>query len=156
MKLESLALSIEAPEVRQAFLSARMPAGVTIYDVLLGRQTIDLYVKVSRSLAMPARIRLELLSHSGCKVRFQMRPLTPITPVSHTIGELLRGIPGAAGSGRDTVEIDLVQLSRGWVRSLEISGISIDPRGVTVAVKNVDLNLDWADLGGEYTITSTK
>ncbi len=156
MKLESLTLSIEASEVRQAFLSARMPAGVAVYDVLLGRQIIDLYIKVNRSLAMPARIRLELLSYSGGKVRFRMRSLTPITPLGQIIDELEQ-IPGAVKSTRDIVEIDLIQVSRGWVRSLEISGISIDPRGITVAAKSVDLKLDWPDiLGDELTITSTK
>lgn len=157
MKLESLTLSIEASEVRQAFLSARMPAGVAVYDVLLGRQIIDLYIKVNRSLAMPARIRLELLSYSGGKVRFRIRSLTPITPVGQIVDELKREIPGSAETRRDTLEIDLVQVSHGWVRSLEISGISIDPRGITVAAKNVDLKLEWPDiLGGEFTITSTR
>lgn len=156
MKLESLTLSIEAPEVRQAFLSARMPAGVAVYDVLLGRQIIDLYLKVNRSLAMPARIRLELLSYSGGKVRFRMRSLTPVTPLGQNVDELERKVPGAVKNTRDIVEVDLIQVSRGWVRSLEISGISIDPRGITVAAKNVDLKLDWSDiLGGEFTITST-
>ncbi|MBE3519299.1 MAG: hypothetical protein IMW97_03230 [Firmicutes bacterium] len=155
MRLESVDLFIGAPEVRRAFLSARMPEGVTVYDVLLGRQAIDLYVKVSRALAIPARIRLELLSHSGCKVRFRMRSLSPIAPASQIVGELLQATPDAAGNGRDIVEIDLVQMSGGWVRSLEITGINIDPGGITLSAKNIDLSLDWANLG-EHTITPTR
>jgi hypothetical protein len=156
LKLDSVTLTIGPLEVRQAFLSARMPPGISVSDVVLGRQAVDLYLRVNRALAIPARVRLELLSYSGCKIRFRMRSLTPISPVAQITEEFSRTFPGAADLHGDTLEIDLVQVSQGRINHLEISGMSIEKEGITVTARDLDLKLQWRDiLGSQSPITLT-
>lgn len=146
MMLESLTLTLSAGEVRRAFLSARMPQGMIAHDVRLGHQTMDFYVRLNKTLPVPARIRVEVLSFSGHKVRIRVLYPRTVTWSSHPGDDAVWNMPGLQETGDNTAELDLVALARGHLEGLNLVGLRIDPQGITVAASDIKLRADWNEI----------
>jgi hypothetical protein len=143
MHIENISMHIPGHEFKEILKSVTWPEGMTLIDSRLDERAIEFVVKMTSYFGIPIRIRMELQSYKGSKVFFKVTPPIKMS-MARNLGLLLSEDNADSYASHTLAEVDLVELSKGRLKSASISELSISAEGVHVSSENVAA--DWQAL----------
>lgn len=143
MHIENISMHIPGHEFKEILKSVTWPEGMTLIDSRLDERAIEFVVKMTSYFGIPIRIRMELQSYKGSKVFFKVTPPIKMS-MARNLGLLLSEDNADSYASHTLAEVDLVELSKGRLKSASISELSISEEGVHISSENVAA--DWQAL----------
>jgi len=144
-EIQELSFSVSAREAAGLLKHVPMPEGITLMDIGLIDNGFEAIVRASSLIGMPIRLRFLIQGYEGHKITLRLSPPLKLG-LEETFRPLFREMDVRTFDHYSLVEVDLLSLSKGRVKNVQIKGLTVKRAGVNIKVEN--LCLVWEDILG--------
>lgn len=144
MLMESLVLAIDDRETNQVVANIISSPEFVVRGVRFEQGVIIVDTTVRAPVPIHPSFRVEVVAARGASLTVRLSgPMGLGTgPLDVLINRISSRLPqGVSYLGRGVITVDLVQASRGALKSLDMAGISIQPGQAVVRVSSADVDL---------------
>jgi hypothetical protein len=151
MHIQKISATVSKEALSRLLQGARFPDGVTLVDLSLADGAVLLVLRIASFFGIPVRVKLEFDSVQGSRVVFKATP-----PINLSMAESPNAAqpnrPEAVSRNRHTpVELDLVRLSKGIIKTATIKHLSINKSGISIQVEDLEadpqkVSVTWQSL----------
>ena len=144
MLMESLVLAVDDREAKQVVTGIASSPEFVVTGVRFEQGVIVVDTTVRAPVPIHPSFRVEVVAARGTSLTVRISGPMGLGagPLDVLINRIAPRLPqGASYLGRGVITIDLVQASRGALKSLDMAGISIQPGQAVVRVSSADVDL---------------
>lgn len=144
MLMESLVLAVDDREAKQVITGIASSPEFVVTGVRFEQGVIVVDTTVRAPVPIHPSFRVEVVAARGTSLTVRISGPMGLGagPLDVLINRIAPRLPqGASYLGRGVITIDLVQASRGALKSLDMAGISIQPGQAVVRISNADVDL---------------
>jgi hypothetical protein len=144
MLMESLVLAVDDREVKQVVASVASSPELVVRGLRFEQGVVVVDTTVRAPVPIHPSFRVEVVAARGASLTVRVSgPMGLGTgPLDVLINRISSRLPqGVSYLGRGVITIDLVQASRGALKSLNMAGIAIQPGQAVVRISSADVDL---------------
>lgn len=144
MLMESLVLAVDDREVKQVVASVASSPEFVVRGLRFEQGVVVVDTTVRAPVPIHPSFRVEVVAARGASLTVRVSgPMGLGTgPLDVLINRISSRLPqGVSYLGRGVITIDLVQASRGALKSLDMAGITIQPGQAMVRISSADVDL---------------
>ena len=144
MLMESLVLAVDDREAKQVITGIASSPEFVVTGVRFEQGVIVVDTTVRAPVPIHPSFRVEVVAARGASLTVRISGPMGLGagPLDVLINRIAPRLPqGASYLGRGVITIDLVQASRGALKSLDMAGISIQPGQAVVRISYADVDL---------------